>query len=221
MYLVRRTEAQPALDGTLDCPVWLGANELRVGVFHPRSSEHQPDVRVRVLHRQRELFLWFLVHDQYVRSVRMNYQDGVCRDSCVEFFVQPKPDKGYFNFEINAGGTLLLYYITDHTRTTLGFKESVPVSWSIAKAVEIHGSLPRRVEPELAAPTTWWIRYRVPLSVFEAYVGPLASLSGQQWRANFYKCADETSHPHWASWLPVGEPLNFHKPECFGPIRFE
>ncbi|MEW6117215.1 MAG: carbohydrate-binding family 9-like protein, partial [Nitrospirota bacterium] len=42
----------------------------------------------------------------------------------------------------------------------------------------------------------------------------------REWRANFYKCGDATSHPHWASWAPV-EALNFHLPHCFGTICFE
>jgi hypothetical protein len=219
MYTVHSTDASLDLQRPELGAEWQRAEVAELTHFHPRSSDHRPKVSVRVLHQQDALTVAFDVQDRYVRSTRMNYQDGVCRDSCVEFFVQPRPDKGYFNFEVNAGGTLLLYYITDHIQTDGGFRESWPVTWEVAKAIEIHGSLPRRVEPELTMPVAWWIRFRIPLSVFEAYTGPLGALSGQTWRGNFYKCADETSHPHWASWLPVGEPLNFHKPECFGPIR--
>ena len=42
--------------------------------------------------------------------------------------------------------------------------------------------------------------------------------SGQVWRANLYKCGDQTSHPHWASWAPIGEALNFHQPGFFGGL---
>ena len=55
----------------------------------------------------------------------------------------------------------------------------------------------------------------------EQYVGRLCNLPGQTWRGNFYKCADRSSHPHWASWSPLGEPLNFHTPQFFGPLRLE
>ena len=37
---------------------------------------------------------------------------------------------------------------------------------------------------------------------------------------NFFKCADDSSHPHWASWAPIGEALNFHQPQYFAPLRF-
>jgi hypothetical protein len=45
---------------------------------------------------------------------------------------------------------------------------------------------------------------------------------GVTWRANFYKCADKTSHPHWLTWAPVNYPKpKFHLPEYFGRIEFE
>jgi hypothetical protein len=45
---------------------------------------------------------------------------------------------------------------------------------------------------------------------------------GVTWRANFYKCADKTSHPHWLTWAHVNYPKpKFHLPEYFGRIEFE
>ena len=45
-------------------------------------------------------------------------------------------------------------------------------------------------------------------------------VEGEVWRGNFFKCVEENSHPHWASWSPVDE-FNFHLPQCFGVLRFE
>jgi len=39
-------------------------------------------------------------------------------------------------------------------------------------------------------------------------------------RANFYKCGNETSHPHWLSWMPLAE-RNFHDPSSFGQLVFD
>jgi hypothetical protein len=50
----------------------------------------------------------------------------------------------------------------------------------------------------------------------EPYCGEVRPVVGQRWRVNAFKCGDETSHPHWASWAPIGEALNFHQPEYFG-----
>jgi hypothetical protein len=66
----------------------------------------------------------------------------------------------------------------------------------------------------------WWLQYFVPLALFERYVGPIGDPAGQRWRANFYKCGDQTARPHWASWAPIGEALNFHQPDKFGELVF-
>ncbi len=42
-------------------------------------------------------------------------------------------------------------------------------------------------------------------------------LSGQTWAANFTKCADKTSHPHWLSWVGV---RTFHYPRDFNRLVF-
>ena len=60
----------------------------------------------------------------------------------------------------------------------------------------------------------------IPLEIMENYVGPLRPLKDQTWRANFYKCADHSSHPHWACWSPIAQRLWFHQPQFFGELRF-
>ena len=38
-------------------------------------------------------------------------------------------------------------------------------------------------------------------------------------RANFYKCADKSAHPHFLSWNPIDVPSpDFHRPEFFGEL---
>jgi len=189
----------------------------RIEQVRPESSDHRPETTFRVLCDGESLLVRFDVKDRYVRSVQTAYQAPVSTDSCVEFFVQPKAGAGYFNFEVNAGGTLLLFYVEDPTRTETGFKKftQVPESWG--RQVTVRSSMPAVVEPEIAGPQTWSVTYRVPLALFENYVGPIDSGGGTVWRANFYKCGDKTSHPHWLSWSPVSA-LNFHLPPCFGEL---
>ncbi|MEI8243082.1 MAG: carbohydrate-binding family 9-like protein [bacterium] len=219
-YTMRATATPPALDGAFDAGAWAGAEEGRVTLFNEKGSDHRPDVRFRLLHDHAGIYVKFEVRDRYVRSVQTAYQGSVCTDSCAEFFVQPKAGKGYFNFEVNAGGTLLLFYIEDASRAPGGFAKYQEVSEEWGHKVRIWHSLPAVVEPEITAPVTWGIGYHVPVALFEAYTGPLGRLSGQAWRANFYKCADKTSHPHWGSWAPLTS-LNFHLPECFGDLAIE
>lgn len=143
------------------------------------------------------------------------------RHACAEFFVQTKPQRGYFNIEVNCGGTMLLYYVEDPTMTQHGLARAAPVLPEFAAQISILHTLPTRVEPAITADTRWSIAYRVPFVVFEHYVGSIGSLAGQIWRGNLFKCADQSSHPHWGTWSPIGEELNFHQPKYFGELHLQ
>ena len=44
---------------------------------------------------------------------------------------------------------------------------------------------------------SWSLEYHVPWSLFAKYHKTPAPTKGTVYRANLYKCADQTSHPHW------------------------
>jgi hypothetical protein len=208
------------LDAPWESPLWQQAEEAHIDQFHTAGSSHRPVVRARLLYDAANLYLRFRVEDRYVVAKHTQFQDPVWRDSCVEFFVEPRPSSGYFNFEINCGGALLSYYIEDSTRTPDGFAKFTRLAPEHGARICITHSMPATVMPEQEGPVVWQIGCRIPLAVLEAYAGPLGLLAGQAWRGNFYKCADDSTHPHWASWAPIGEELNFHQPSCFALIRF-
>jgi hypothetical protein len=224
MYLVRRANAIAALDDVSiadwTSPVWQHADVLHVDQFRPESSAHHPMTQAKLLHDNTSIHVLFCVQDNYIRSIQTEYQSPVSTDSCVEWFAQPRSDRGYINFEVNCGGTLHSSYIEDPTRVPGGFKRFTYLPVDLAAQIHIQHSMPAVVEPEIAVPTTWLVYYRVPVTLFEWYAGKLGRLSGQTWQSNFFKCADHTSHPHWAAWSPVQE-LNFHRPQDFAPIGFE
>jgi len=219
-YLVRRAQSPMDMSCDWNATPWSGTETLEIAHFRPESSDHRPLTRARVLYDDAGIHGLFRVEDRFVLCKRTEYLDPVWKDSCVEFFVQPKRDGGYFNFEFNCGGALLCSHIVNPERVLGGFKEFTRLPPAIGQTIQTASSLPRKIDPETSEPTVWFLRFFVPVPVFEHYLGNLGDFSGQSWRANFYKCADESSHPHWAAWSPVDE-LNFHLPRCFGTIRFE
>ncbi|MDP2157457.1 MAG: carbohydrate-binding family 9-like protein [Nitrospirota bacterium] len=219
-YIVRSAVIKPELAGHWDGAAWDQADTLELIHFRLEGSDHRPKTSVRLLYDSSGIFGIFKVEDQYVRSVHRVYQSPVCKDSCVEFFVQPKADKGYFNFEFNCGGALFCSYIIDPVRTPEGFRDFVKPPEEDGKQVLIYHSMPKIVEPEITEPATWFLEFFIPFSLLEKYVGTIGNISRQTWQANFYKCGDETSHPHWASWTELPE-KSFHLPACFGKIIFE
>ena len=219
MYKVRHARLRPEMKGLWDGSPWRQADTLEIAHFRAEGSDHRPRTSVRLLYNNEGIFGIFRVEDRYVRCIRTKYGEAVYKDSCVEFFVRPKPDKGYFNFEFNCGGTLLCSYITDPEIIHDGFREYVLIPETEAQVIEIHHSMPQVVDPEIAEPAGWTLEFFIPFGLIGQYTGSLGDVTGQEWKANFYKCGDGTSHPHWASWQPLPE-KNFHLPKCFGSIRF-
>ena len=219
-YTVRYATVRPALKGEWRGPAWARAETLEVAHFRPGSSDHRPRTLARVLWDELGLYGLFQVQDRYVRCAHSGYMAPTYLDSCVEIFIQPKGDKGYLNFEFSCGGSLLCFYIVDPTRVPGGFQDFSPLTESDGSQVTIYHSMPSRVEPEITESTEWYLEFFIPFSMLEKWVGPLSPVGGQEWRANLYKCGDQTSHPHWASWAPLDE-TNFHLPRCFGTIWFE
>ncbi len=220
-YVIRRASQRPALDGAWDGPDWSGADTVPINQFRPESSAHRPVAEARMLYNEDCLFGIFRVEDRYVRAVQTEPGSGVCTDSCVEFFFSPDLSRGYLNLEVNCGGTLLCSHVRDPSRDPGGpLRDALDISVETAAAVEIWHSLPTRVEPEIQDPVTWLLAFAFPIALVDKYVGPVSAPAGRQWRGNFYKCAEHTSHPHWGTWCPVPE-LNFHLPGSFGRLAFE
>jgi len=194
---------------------------LAIEHFLSKSSVHRPRTTVQVCHDNERIRVRFTVVDCFVRAVSARYHDRIWCDSCVEFFVQPRLGAGYFNFEFSANSRFLISYITDPVRVPGGFKAFVKISEQEARAVEVKSSLGDGIiDPEIQAPLTWTLDAAIPISLLEHYVGPLRPLTGRSWRGNFYKCGDETSHPHWASWSPITTGDSFHQPRYFGELTF-
>ncbi len=221
IYVVRRAAAPRASATPWNDPCWEQTDSLHVRHFHRKSGDHRPDVRVRVIYDETAIYARFHVKDQYVKCVHDKPQSIVSRDSCVECFLQPAVGKGYFNFEMNCGGTLLLYYIEDATRLRPAVFEKFTILPDEAlRKIRIEHSLPTLVEQEIEEPIEWWLVLTVPLSLLEQFAGRIGNPAKQIWRGNFFKCGDGTSHPHWASWAPIGEKCIFHQPDRFGWLHF-
>ncbi len=222
-YTINRAAKAPSLNPAQGVPAkgWNGAEVGVISKWHKASGPIRPATLFRVLYDDRNLYVRFDVLDQFVQVVKKNLNDNVCEDSCVEFFVQPAPGPTYFNFEINGGGTMLLYRITDAARTERDgqtvFKDYGKVDPAWAAQVEIHHSLPALVAEPIAQPISWTVAYRIPLALFTAYIGKCAAQKGDVWRGNFFKCG---ASGHYGMWRDIGEELNYHQPDKFGNLVF-
>ncbi len=197
---------------------WSSIDAVSINIFRPESTAY-PHVSCKMLHDGSSMAGFFEVGDRFVRSVQTEHNASVCTDSCVEFFFAPLPDAGYFNFEINAGGTLHCSHILDHTRTPDGFGKMRKMTAEECSCIDIKSSLPPVIEPEITENTKWHLRFCIPFEFFDRALDIHWEAAASHCRANFFKCGDKTSHPHWASWTELPK-TNFHLPECFGELIF-
>ncbi len=215
---VPRFTSPPQGDAGWDSSPWKNIESERMANYMGEKPGHFPKAEVKIAYDDRYIYLMFRVADRYVRAVAPAHQDNVWEDSCVEFFFTPDSDlsRGYFNLEMNCGGTLLF-----HFQPGSG-KERIVIPRHECNRIRRWHSLPRIVDPEIAEPVTWTVEYRLPMALLEKYCKVISPAPGVEWRANFYKCADKTSHPHWLTWSPVDFPKpNFHLPRAFGILEFE
>lgn len=197
---------------------WKHANSLQLENYMGTKPVHFPNVYVKLLYSTEYLYVLFKVEDKYVRSIKRNYQGNVFEDSCVEFFFSPSSDisKGYFNLETNCGGVQLFHFNSeDKSMKKL-------IRYEDYKGISIANSLPKVNDPEIKDSLTWYVGYKITFNLMGKYLSFPQPESGSVWKANFYKCADETSHPHWLTWNKVDyiKP-NFHLPQYFGTLIFD
>lgn len=217
-YRVRRMQENSTIDADWNKAAWKGIPPLVIEYYMGKEPSHQPKAQAKVAYDDDFLYLIWKVEDRYVLAKRTRHLQDVWCDSCVEFFFTPGGDpeeRGYFNLETNCAGVKLL-------EAHIAGKEVEKPRFEEFAAIVTASSLKAPVDPEIAEPTTWTLEYKIPLSLIEKFTKVVRPRSGVAWRANFYKCADDSSHPHWLTWSPVtyGEP-SFHRPEFFGNLVFE
>jgi hypothetical protein len=218
IYNVKKLEEKPLpINANWNKPQWEKVEPLTLKNYMGNKPEHFPKTQARVLYDDENIYVIFRVKDRFVRAVAKGCHGDVWKDSCVEFFFTPalNIERGYFNLETNCGGTILFRYQPAPRKNRQFIKEED------CKEIEIAHSLPEIIEPEIKDSITWTLEYRLPLKVLQKYCEIEKPSPGVIWRANFYKCGDNTSHPHWLTWSFVAnETPNFHLPQYFGTLKF-
>jgi hypothetical protein len=219
VYKVKKVDFPIILDGNWNSLNWEHANILELKNYMGDKPNHFPRTQAKLLYDDENLYVFFKVEDNYIRSTLDKLHSAVCQDSCVEFFFTPDytaSKDNYFNLEVNCGGTMLFSY-NDKKNNIRKYVEAADCT-----KVEIYHSMPSVIAGEIVKPTTWTLSYKLPFDMIAKYSEMTKPQPGVKWRANFYKCADKTSQPHWLTWSYVDYPdPNFHLPQYFGVLEFE
>ena len=201
-----------ALCGRIKGVAWQGARALRIDRFPWWTGGVRPATVVRMLYDHRALYVQFRCRDRHISAGQTRLNGDVFKDSCVELFLGPGEE--YFNVEINCCGTLHLGCGDGrHGRRLIGADQ--------ARGIRIATSVPAATKHESPDDASWWVAAAIPFSALSVLAGrAVRPRSGDVWRGNLYRCGGQTD-PQYACWNPVAAPgPDYHRPECFGRLRF-
>ncbi len=168
---------------------------------------YQPEVSFSIAHHIDCIFLKYYIKEKSIRAHYTVTNEPVYEDSCVEFFIS-FDDSGYYNLEVNSLGTCLMGFGKDKIGRQL-----LPAK--IIEKIKSQTVINRNSD----ACIEWEITLLIPMEMF--YHHTIASLTGKNCRANFYKCGDQLPQPHFICWNPIEAPEpNFHLSQFFGTITF-
>lgn len=218
VYNVARLGEPMKIDAIWDKPQWKNIQAIEITNYMGTIPGFKPLAQAKMMYDADNLYVIFHVKDRYVRCITKEINGPVWEDGAVEFFFAPdiKQPLLYFNLETNCGGTPLMHF------NLVPRKESKELSKEDIKKIEIAHTLPQIIDPEMKDPVTWTLEYRIPLAILEKYFKITRPGKGVEWKANFYKIAENSSNPHYITWSVVEiEKPDFHRPEFFGRLIFE
>ena len=173
---------------------------------------YRPDVQFRIAYTNSAFLLQYKVKEQSVRAVAAQDNGEVWKDSCVEFFVSPANDGIYYNFEFNCIGTCLLALGPNRHQ-----RERAPLD--VISGIRRLSSLGTTPFQERIGDVEWDLSVVIPFNCFfkPEFIEPEKII-----KANFYKCGDDLTTPHFLSWQPIktAKP-DFHLPEFFGTLQLD
>jgi hypothetical protein len=185
---------------------------LMIDTLNWKGYDYKPAVELAIAYSDKEIFLKYFVTENFFKAEKTETNQMVCEDSCVEFFVSPEDDGIYYNLEFNGIGTCLLGTGTGRENSTRANPEVV----SKIRRLSTAGDKP--VEERIGE-YRWELTVAIPYDVF--FHHDVKDLKGKTFRANFYKCGDMLTVPHYVTWNPVGtENPDYHQPKYFGLLKF-
>jgi hypothetical protein len=200
---------------------WENSTNLVIDNFLGKISSHKPRTNVLVQYSESGFYLHYEVIDKFVLAKHTKHNSNVFEDSCVEFFVEPYGADGYFNFEFNCIGTKLASFIRNNSLNDEGeFTDYQKLGIEDLNSIKVASSLSAPITNEITDSIKWSLATFIPFKIILENTGMKRLNFDKAWKCNFYKCADKSSQPHWASWNPITH-LNFHQPTDFGEIIFQ
>ena len=188
---------------------WDDVPKANIDTYKWMNNGYEPRSFSQLMYDSENIYVKHTSFEPEITVRHTSFQDGVCVDSCMEFFLMPAGDGRYINFETNALGTLLLHFGTINDRAPLDSinPDIFCFTPSVRNAAEYRGD-------------KWTLEYKIPFDFLHSLYGDIDLKKG--FYGNFYKCGDETKFEHYGMWNEVENSTpQFHLPQYFGRLWFE
>jgi len=184
----------------------------RIDRINWEAFNYKPEVRFNIAYSAGEIYIKYYVKEKSAKAEKSRNNEMVCEDSCVEFFVSPSDDGIYYNIEANPIGTILLG--SGHGR-----HDSSRAEDKVIDQIRRLTTMGNQPFSEIKGDIRWSLTLAIPVKTFFRH--DINTLKGRSFRANFYKCGDKLSLPHYITWNTVKTPKpDYHRPEYFGILKF-
>lgn len=177
----------------------------------PEKYPYKPECKFKIARSTTSIFIHYKIIENGVRAIYTKDNSPVFEDSCVEFFCRRPDQKSYYNFEFNCIGTCMAGERNGRNEIVSQFNSEQ------MSTIKRHASLGTNPFNEIKANFEWKLTVEIPFTL----LGITNNNLPDKLMANFYKCADALSTPHYLSWslISTTEP-NFHRPDFFAKIIF-
>lgn len=183
-------------------------DKYELGFVPWKSYPYKPAVSFAIAYTPTHILLKYFVAEKDPKATYTAPNSNVWEDSCVEFFISFNEEEEYYNLEFNRLGAVLMAYGKSKNERKL-LNDKVINEIKTLSAIKVKNK----------TDTHWEFTILIPFSVF--LFNDISNLNNQRCRANFYKCGDNTSEPHFLSWANIKAPApNFHLSQYFGRLSF-
>lgn len=169
---------------------------------------YNTDVYAQIAYDESGFNVRFIVEESNPLIEKTHHFEGVCEDSCVEFFVNFTPEWSdkYINFEVNAAGIMFAAYGSSRY-------DGVQLELEDIQGLDIKAEIKDGY---------WTVSYRISFDLIRKYYPRFDIEHCDYILGNLYKCGDKTAYRHYLSYFKVEtEKPDFHRPEYFDKFMVE
>lgn len=197
--------------GVVSAAIEKNGIKTKIGEVNWQVYSYRPEVDLFIAYTESEILLKYCVAEKHILARYTYFNSPVYKDSCVEFFIS-SGNGFYYNFEFNCIGTPYVGYGAQREGRTL-------VEEEIVSKIRTRSTLGKKKIDIRQVSGCWELTIAIPFSLFKEaeYKNP----HHHTFKANFYKCGEDLTVPHYLSWNRIGvKNPDFHRPEFFGEINF-